>query len=419
MKNLSFFGTNIVGSEILKIATKVKNKGAGVYNYTIGDFDPQIYPIPSKLNDLIQWNFNISNTNYPMGVGELCLRESVSLHLKRKHNIEYTPNEILIGAGVRPLIYTIFKTIVDCGDKIIYPVPSWNNNHYTFLHSGESIKIECSPENDFFPTPEQIKENIQDTKLICLCSPQNPTGKVIKPEILKQICDIIIEENDRRKEDMGSFFGISIQRQGPVYLFFDQIYSDLSRVDTYHPVNLSPQIKDYLICVDGISKSLSATGVRVGWMFGPEHIIKKAGEIFSHIGAWANKPEQIAVSQYLKTPEIDYFLSYRNIIFDKISKGICETLERLKSNGFNIDYKIPDGAIYISIYLGYIDKFSSIDEMIDFLIDECKVGLVPFEYFGSSTNTGWFRLSIGTINMNNISENQTVIEEMIKKLDSK
>jgi len=417
MGDLSNYGENIIGSEILKISSKLKAKTEKVYNYTIGDFDSQLYPIPQKLNDYIQWNFNISNTNYPTPVGELSLREAVSSHLKRKHFIDYSPNQILIGAGVRPLIYTIFKTIIDKGDEIIFPVPSWNNNHYTFLHDGKPIKIECSPENDFFPTAQQIKDNIKQARMICLCSPQNPTGKIINPDVLKEICEIIIDENKRRLETSNNY--------RPVYFFFDQIYSDLSRIQTHHPINLTPQIKDFLICVDGISKSLAATGVRVGWMFGPEHLIKKAGEIFSHIGAWANKPEQIGVGQYLATNVdnpyygIDEFLSGRNNTFGQICDNICDVLETMKSNGCKVDYKKPDGAIYISIYLGYRDKFNSLEEMLDFLIDECKVGLVPFEYFGSTENKGWFRLSVGTIKLKDISEHQEVIENMINILENR
>jgi aspartate aminotransferase len=417
MGELSNYGENIIGSEILKISSKIKSKTEKVYNYTIGDFDSQLYPIPEKLNDYIQWNFNISNTNYPTPVGELSLREAVSSHLKRKHLIDYPPNQILIGAGVRPLIYTIFKTIIDKSDEVIFPVPSWNNNHYTFLHDGKPIKIECSPENDFFPTAKQIKDNIKHTRMVCLCSPQNPTGKIINPDVLKDICQIIVDENKRRLETSNNY--------RPVYLFFDQIYSDLSRIQTHHPINLVPQIKDFLVCVDGISKSLSATGVRVGWMFGPEHLIKKAGEIFSHIGAWANKPEQIGVGQYLATnvdnpySGIDTFLLTRNNTFGQICDSICDVLEKMKSNGCKVDYKKPDGAIYISVYLDYMDKFNSLEGMLDFLIDECKVGLVPFEYFGSTENKGWFRLSVGTIKLKDITEHQGIIENMINILENR
>jgi aspartate aminotransferase len=415
MSVLSNYGDNIIGSEILKISGKIKSKQFKVYNYTIGDFDPQLYPIPEKLTEYIEWNFNISNTNYPSPTGELYLRESVSEHIKRKHDVNYLPNEIVIGAGVRPLIYTALKTIVDIGDNIVFPTPSWNNNHYTFLHGGNPIKLECLAENDFFPTIEQIKENITQSRLICLCSPQNPTGKVIKPEILKEICDIIVNENIRRMGVTNNY--------KPVYLLFDQIYSDLSRVETYHPAKLVPQIKDFLICVDGISKSLSATGVRVGWLFGPERIVKKLGEIFSHIGAWANKPEQIGLAKYLSYDidsyhGIDKFLSDRNKIFGRICNGICDVIDILKSDGYNVDYKKPDGGIYISLYIGYYTKFKTLEDMLDFLIDDCKVGLVPFEYFGSTENSGWFRLSIGNISHSDLSEHQDIISNMIKNLDN-
>lgn len=411
MSELSIYGENIIGSEILKISTKIKENKEKIYNYTIGDFDSQLYPIPVKFSESIEWNFRINNTNYPMGVGEIHLREKVSKHLQRKHNIQYSTNQILIGAGVRPLIYTIFKTIINKGDGVIFPTPSWNNNHYTFLHDGNQIVIDCKPENDFFPTAEQIKSEIKNAKLICLCSPQNPTGKVINPNVLKDICNVVLEENKRRLEQTNDY--------KPIYIFFDQIYSDLSRIETHHPINLVPEIKDFLVCVDGISKSFSATGVRIGWMFGPEKLIKKAGEIFSHIGAWANKPEQYALSTYLGNEnDVDRFLSERNKIFGIISDNICNTIQNMKYSGYNVDYKKPDGAIYISLYLGYYTKFNDIEEMINYLINTCKVGLVPFEYFGSKENKGWFRLSIGTINLNQITEHQKVIENMIKNLDN-
>lgn len=405
MQNLSFVGNNIVGSEIIKISQQIKevSKTRPVQNFSIGDFNPKINPIPEKLKEYIVESYNDGLTNYPMSPGELDLRVSVSNYIKKTKGIEYTEEEILIGCGVRPLIYTIFKTIVDSEDTVMYPVPSWNNNHYSFLHSAIKIPIECKPENSFFPTFEDVKGKLENTRLLCLCSPQNPTWRVIDKDTLKQICDEIVRINKEKTKK--------------TYLFFDQIYSDLVPNGLFtHPLDVCPEIRDYLICVDGISKSLCATGVRVGWVFGPKNIISKMTEIFSHIGAWSPKPEQTAVAKYLNDYElISEFITNKVNQYSEISNKICEKLEELKQRKFRIDYQKPEGGIYISIYLGESQFFTNVENYVQFLIKNCGVGLVPFEYFGSTDNNGWFRMSIGGVDINNIDEVTKSLETICVK----
>ena len=400
MEKLSHVGNNIVGSEIIKISQQIKeiSKTKKVQNLTIGDFDSSINPIPEKLKNYIVESYNENLTNYPLSAGQLNLRQSVSEYLKKRQGIDYNENEILVGGGVRPLIYTVYKALVNEGEGVIYPVPSWNNNHYSFLHGAVKQEIECKPENSFFPTASDIDMAINDkTSLICICSPQNPTGRVINPDVLKSICELVVNENNIRASQVGS---------RPLYLFFDQIYSDLTVEGSFvHPLTLCPEIRDYLICVDGISKSLCATGIRVGWMFGPQDIIGKMTEIFSHIGAWAPKPEQNAVARYLNDYEdMVEFVKLKTNQYSDISTKICDKIQELKDAGFLIDYQRPEGGIYISIYLGESLSFSNIESYTKFLINRCNIGLVPFEYFGSKENKGWFRMSIGGVDPNNVEE---------------
>jgi aspartate aminotransferase len=411
MEKLSHVGNNIVGSEIIKISQQIKeiSKTKKVQNLTIGDFDSSINPIPEKLKDYIIDSYNENLTNYPLSAGQLNLRQSVSEYLKKRQGIDYNENEILVGGGVRPLIYTVYKALVNNGEGVIYPVPSWNNNHYSFLHGAVKQEIECKPENSFFPTISDIQDNINDnTSLICICSPQNPTGRVIDPEVLRGICEIIVHENKHRVNQVGS---------RPLYLFFDQIYSDLTVEGSFvHPLTLCPEIRDYLICVDGISKSLCATGIRVGWMFGPQDIIGKMTEIFSHIGAWAPKPEQNAVARYLNDyDDMVEFVNSKTKQYSDISNKICDKIQELKDKGFRIDYQRPEGGIYISIYLGESLSFPNIESYIKFLINRCSIGLVPFEYFGSKENKGWFRMSIGGVDPNNVEEILNSLNELTYK----
>jgi aspartate aminotransferase len=412
MEKLSNIGNNIIGSEIIKISQQIKeiSKTKHVANLTIGDFNSKVWPIPSSLREDIIDCYREDLTNYPNSQGEINLRKSVSKHIKHQFGVDYSPEEILIGGGVRPLIYTVYKSTVNPNDEVIYPVPSWNNNHYSFLHDAIKREIECKPENSFFPTVSDIDLSINDkTSLICICSPQNPTGRVINPEVLKGICDLVVNENRIRERKSGT---------RPLYLFFDQIYSDLSKFGMFvHPLTLCPEIKDYLICADGISKSLNATGIRVGWLFGPKDVIVKMTEILSHIGAWAPKPEQQALSRFIDN-SYDEYLNHIQLVrneYEHITFKICNKFDELRNKGFNVDYQIPEGGIYISVYLGYVHSFGSTEDYISFLINECGLGIVPFEYFGSKQNKGWFRISIGNIcniNLDNIIE---IIEDCVKK----
>ncbi|NDD98041.1 MAG: aminotransferase class I/II-fold pyridoxal phosphate-dependent enzyme, partial [Actinobacteria bacterium] len=122
-----------------------------------------------------------------------------------------------------------------------------------------------------------------------------------------------------------------------------------------HPLTLCPEIREYLICADGISKSLNATGIRVGWLFGPKDIIGKMTEVLSHIGAWAPKPEQRALDAYIRENHKDYIfhIDYVKNEYEYLSSKICDKFEELKNLGFRVDCQRPDGGIYISVYLDY------------------------------------------------------------------
>jgi aspartate aminotransferase len=411
MEKLSRIGNNIVGSEIIKISQQIKeiSKTKPVINLTIGDFNSELWPIPSKLKQHIEQCYEDGLTNYPNSQGELNLRESVSKHIKQQFDVDYSPEEILIGGGVRPLIYTVYKATTNPNESVIYPVPSWNNNHYCFLHSVEKTEIECLPENSFFPTVRDIEVRIGDnTSLVCICSPQNPTGRVIDPEVLKGICELVVNENKVRAGQVGS---------RPLYLFFDQIYSDITQDGKFvHPIKLCPEIRPYLICADGISKSLNATGIRVGWLFGPKDIIGKMTEVLSHIGAWAPKPEQHGLDKYIREDYADYQFHITNVKLDYelITLKICNKFEELKEKGFNVDCQRPEGGIYISVYLDYVKSFGSTEEYISFLINNCGLGIVPFEYFGSKEQ-GWFRISIGNISNSNLDDVIRTIEKSVIK----
>ncbi|HVX26397.1 MAG TPA: aminotransferase class I/II-fold pyridoxal phosphate-dependent enzyme, partial [Parafilimonas sp.] len=125
MEKLSELAEAMVGSEIVKLGNAIserKRKGEQIYNFTIGDFDPEIFPIPKRLEELIIESYQHHNTSYPPAEGVFELRESISTFIKEWENLEYTLPEILVASGGRPLIYSLFKALVNEDDKVIYAV---------------------------------------------------------------------------------------------------------------------------------------------------------------------------------------------------------------------------------------------------------------------------------------------------------
>ncbi len=414
---VSKLAENLIGSEIIKIGNQVnelKSQGAEIANLTIGDLDSNIYPIPAQLKEEIQKTYQNNLTNYPPANGLLSLRKSVSKDLKNRWNLDYSPEEILIAGGSRPLIYATFKTIVDDGDKVIYPIPSWNNNHYAYLTNAEKIEVETSRSNNFLPTAEDLKPHLEGAVLLALCSPLNPTGTMFTKDQLTEICKLVLEENKKRGEN-----------DKPLYLMYDQIYAMLTfGQEHFNPVSLFPELKEYTIFIDGTSKSFAATGVRVGWSFGPSTIIDKMKALLTHVGAWAPKPEQEAVATFLnETESVDIFVDdFKGKISESLSV-LHQGIQDMKSRGFAVESIQPMGALYLTIELNYLGKTkpdgSSIvnsSDLVFYLINEAGVALVPFSAFGNSRDMPWFRASAGGLSLNEIKKMLPRLESALSKL---
>lgn len=415
---VSKLAENIIGSEIIKLAGEVNEKikqGETIHNMTIGDFDPKEFPIPSDLKRYIIEAYDTNHTNYPSSEGMLELRNAVSNLLKYRGDLEYKSDEILIAGGARPIIYCIFKALVDADDTVIFAVPSWNNNHYTYLNFATPVVIEAKPEHNFMPSALEIKPFIQKASLVALCSPQNPTGTIFSKEGLEEICDLILNENKRRGPDAK-----------PVYLLYDQIYWALTFGDNnhYNPVTLRPEMKAYTVFVDGVSKSLSATGIRVGWSMGPKMIIDKMKAILTHVGAWAPKAEQMALASYLNNlTSYDSFIEEQKHKISSRLNGFYEGFQNLKREGFKVDAIPPQAAIYLTVKFdlhGMRTKDGEIltttQDITKFLLDVAKLAVVPFSAFGASSNSPWYRMSVGTCKISDVEDVIINLRNALNKL---
>ena len=395
---ISRLADQMSGSEIIRIGNAVSEQirqGAAICNLTIGDFDPALYPIPDGLRANIIAAYEAGHTNYPPAAGIADLRQAAGDFLQNRLGLSYSPaDELMVAGGSRPLIYAAYLALVDPGDRVVYPAPSWNNNHYCHLTGAEQVAVATQPENNFMPTAAELAPHLAGATLLALCSPLNPTGTVFTREGLLEICDLVLAENQRRGFD-----------EKPLYILYDQIYWLLTFGETQHfdPVSLRPALRDYVVYIDGISKCFAATGVRVGYAFGPRLVLDKMKALLGHIGAWAPKAEQVATAALLpRRAVVDTFLAEFKARLQVSLDALYHGLTGLRAQGYPVAAIAPAGAIYLTAKIDILGctapdgtLLASTQEITSYLLTEAQLAVVPFSAFGTTAQEPWFRLSVG------------------------
>jgi aspartate aminotransferase len=404
---VSAMALGLIGSEILRISGEIRAlvaSGRTVCDLTVGDFSPQQFPIPEPLKKAVHAALDKGETNYPPSAGLNALREAVRRLYARDLGLEYPLESILITGGSRPVIYAIYRTLCDPGDRVVYPVPSWNNNHYVHMVGGAGVPVLCRPEGRFLPTAEALQAALPGARLLCLNSPLNPAGTALSADTLASVCDAILDEN-RRREGRG---------ERPLYLLYDHVYWMLCFGGTVHvtPPELRPEMARYTLFVDGISKGFAATGLRVGWAVGPVDIVSRMSAIVGHVGAWAPRPEQVATAALLDDPTAirefhAQFLRRLQSRLERLHQGVQE----MKAQGLPVDSLPPMGAIYLTARVHPFGKrapdgtvLRTNEQVRRYLLDAAGVATVPFQAFGCAEDDGWHRLSVGAVSERDIEE---------------
>ncbi|HEY4395206.1 MAG TPA: aminotransferase class I/II-fold pyridoxal phosphate-dependent enzyme [Polyangia bacterium] len=396
--SLSDLARGVIGSEILRIAAGIralKAQGAQICNLTVGDFDPAQFPAPAALLDGMRAALAAGQTNYPPSDGVIQLREAVARYYDQRLGLKYPVDSVLITGGARPLLYGSYRTVLDPGDVVVYPVPSWNNNHYAYLCGARAIEIPVTAESNFFPTVEELRPHLPYARLILLNSPLNPTGTAIDAEVLRRICEAIVEENHRRARAGGK----------AAWLCYDQVYWQLVFGGAKHvtPPEVCAEVAPYTIILDAASKSFAATGLRVGWAVMPPAARQRMADILGHVGAWAPRPEQVAMAALLDdAPTVDAYLTEMRLRvaarLDRLAAGFAA----MKKDGLPVEVIAPQGAIYLSVRFALPGRTN--EETRKLLLDRAGLALVPFQAFGLREESGWFRISVGAVSLAEIDE---------------
>ena len=326
------------------------------------------------------------------------LREAVARTYARDLGLGYPVESVLITGGARPLLYGTFLTLVDPGDAVVYPVPSWNNNHYAYLAGARAIELPVTAEANFFPTVDDLRPHLGVARLLMLNSPLNPTGTAIAPAQLGAICEAVVEENARRARAGAR----------PLWLCYDQVYWQLvfgglagQTVRHVTPPELVPEIAPHTIILDAASKSFAATGLRVGWAVMAPAVRQRMADLLGHVGAWAPRAEQVAMAALLDDDAgvSAYLTEMRARVaarLERLARGFAE----MRAAGLPVDVIPPQGAIYLSVR--FVLPGHTNEQIRKRLLDEAGFAIVPFQAFGLKGDSGWFRISVGAVSLEDI-----------------
>jgi aspartate aminotransferase len=374
-------------------ANALKAEGHNVIGLGAGepDFNTPIHIIEAAYQSMKE-----GHTKYTASGGLVSLKKAISDKLKKDQGLTYEISEIIVSTGAKHSLYSLFQAIIDEGDEVIIPIPYWvSYPEQVKLAGGVPVYVEGKEENQFKITAEDLRKSITDqTKAVVLNSPSNPTGSLYTADELKAIGEVCLQED--------------------VLIVSDEIYEKLIYGGAKHTsiAELSPELKEQTIIINGLSKSHAMTGWRIGFAAGNAKIIKAMTNLDSHS---TSNPTTIsqhgALAAYNGTQEP---VEEMRQAFEERMNKVYERLITLPG----ITCVKPNGAFYLfpnATEAVNMTGFSSVDEWVEAILEEEKVALVPGSGFGAPDNV---RLSYAT-SLDTIMEALDRIERFIVRHSKK
>ncbi|MCM3453475.1 pyridoxal phosphate-dependent aminotransferase [Heyndrickxia oleronia] len=361
-------------SSTLAITAKAKAmKAEGIDVIGLGAGEPD-FNTPQHIIDAAIKAMNEGQTKYTATGGLPELKKAIIGKFKKDQNIDYKPFEIIVTNGAKHALYTLFQVILNEGDEVIIPIPYWvSYPEQVKLAGGEPVYINGEEANQFKITADQLKSAITSkTKAIIINSPSNPTGMLYTKEELTELGEICLEHN--------------------ILIISDEIYEKLIYGEHTHVsiAELSTELKNQTIIINGVSKSHSMTGWRIGYAAGNALIIKAMTDLASHSTSNPTTPSQYgAIAAYNGTQEP--VETMREAFEDRLNK-IHQQLIQIPG----VSCLKPQGAFYLFpnvIEAAKLTGFDSVDQFAEALLEEANVAVIPGSGFGAQD---YIRLSYAT-----------------------
>lgn len=352
-------------SGMRNLAASMNSEGASVINFAAGELD---IPISEKMKSAAAQAVREDKHKYTDTLGIKALRESIAARLSKKTNCTWTSQEIAVTAGAKQALFNTAMTLFDQGDEVIIPMPFWTTFPTQVVLAGAKPIFVDTSKNHYDLTFEDIAEKVTGaTKGIILNTPNNPTGKIINPDVLRKIADLALQNN--------------------LWVIFDQCYGDFVHDGGKHIniLQVCGEIRRNLVIIDSFSKSHAIAGWRVGYAAGSPELIKALANLQSHTTSNPNSIAQQAVMAVLENEDVSF---HGNV--ERHLKSNRELGMRILGNLKDVRLIPPDGGFYF--YLDVEKKLDELkkngrnpfdnDQLVNHLLYKAHVALVGGNAFG-------------------------------------
>lgn len=352
-------------------ANELKAQGVDIIGLGAGEPD---YNTPDNILQAAYKSMMEGKTKYTPAGGLPDLKAAIIDKLRRDQKLSYAQNEVMVGVGAKHVLYTLFQVLLNKDDEVIIPIPYWvSYPEQVKLAEGVPVFIEATASQNYKISPQQLRDAITErTKAVMINSPSNPTGMIYSKEELQELAKVCREKN--------------------ILIVSDEIYEKLVYGGTKHVsiATLSEDAKNRTIIVNGVSKSHSMTGWRIGYAAGDSKLIKAMTNLASHSTSNPTTTSQYAAIEAYNGPQ-DAVEEMRQAFEDRLEK-IFPKLAAIP--GFNV--LRPQGAFYLLPDVSEAAEktgFASVDEFVEALLTEAGVAVIPGSGFGAPST---IRLSYAT-----------------------
>jgi len=366
-------------------AKKLKSEGRDIVNFAAGEPD---FDTPDFIKDAAIAAIKAGFTKYTPTTGIPELKKIISDKFKKDNALQYESSQIVVSCGAKHSIFNALFVLLNRGDEVIIPSPYWvSYPEMVNLCEGKPSFIETLPQNDFKITIKDLEKHVNPkTKVIILNSPSNPTGCVYTEDELRQIAKICVEKK--------------------VFVISDEIYEKIIYANERHVsiASFGEDIYNLTLTVNGLSKSYSMTGWRIGYLAGPADVIEAISKLQDHSTSNPTSISQKAAVAALNAP--DDFSKLMACEFQKRRDYATERLSKIRKIGF----VKPKGAFYIFCDISKF-KLGSLT-FANRLLEEAYVSLVPGIAFGKDD---YVRISFAT-SVEQIEKGMNRLKEWLDKL---